>query len=86
MRDTTLKVERHLLSLYAGLTPGERLRMACSMFDTGVALVKAGILHEQPEITKTQLRGAIFRRLYGDCFSEEELQRIVVYLQQTEGQ
>jgi len=82
MRDTPVEVEAHLRSLYASLTPGERLRKACSMFDTGVTLIKAGILHEQPEISDAQLREAIFRRLYSDCFSEEELQRIIAYLQQ----
>ena len=54
--------------------------MACSMFDTGVALVKAGILREQPDISPVQLRGEIFRRMYSDCFPEEEMQRIIAYL------
>jgi hypothetical protein len=82
MRDTPDDVEARLFTLYAGLTPGERLRMACSMFDTAVALIKAGILHEQPEITEPKLREAIFRRLYSDCFTQEEMQRIIAYLQQ----
>ena len=80
MRDTSPEMEKRLLQLYAERTPEERMRMAGRMFDTGIALMKAGILQATPDISKAELRERIFRRLYGDCFSEEELQRIARFL------
>jgi len=69
-----------MLELFAERTPAERLRMASGMFDTGIALMKAGILDKQPDLTESELKIAIFRRLYYDCFSEEEMNRIEVFL------
>jgi len=69
-----------MLALYAERTPTERLRMASGMFDTGIALMKAGILDQQPDLPEDELRIAIFRRLYSDCFNDEEMMRIVQYL------
>ncbi|MHB0937953.1 MAG: hypothetical protein ACYDCO_08860 [Armatimonadota bacterium] len=80
MSDTPSHVERRMLALYAERTPTERLRMASGMFDTGIALMKAGILGQQPDLPEDELRITIFRRLYGDCFSEEELGRIAQFL------
>jgi hypothetical protein len=62
--------------MYASHTPVERLRMASSMFETAKELVEAGLLNEQPDLTRPQIRGRIFLRLYGDCFSGDEIKRI----------
>jgi len=86
MNDTPPEVQDRVLAMLAERTPEERLLMTCSMYDAGIALLKAGILHEQPDITPAQMRGEIFMRLYGDCFSEEEARRIVRHLEaHTEG-
>ncbi len=80
MHDTPRKVEMQMIRLYAGRTPEERLTMAFQMFDAGIELMKAGILAQHPEITEAQLQATIFHRLYDDCFSSEETERIIAYL------
>ena len=85
MNDTPPDVERRMLALFAERTPTERLRMASGMFDTGISLMKAGMLDKQPNLTENELKIAIFRRLYGDCFSEEEIIRIGHFLTREKG-
>jgi len=80
MRDTSPEIEKRMLELFTERTPAERLRMASGMFDTGIALMKAGILDQQPDLTENELKIAIFRRLYADCFSKAEIERIVQFL------
>jgi len=80
MNDTPRDIELRMLALFAERTPEERVRMACGMFDAGIALMKAGILDKQPDLTESQLRVEIFRRLYGDCFSTKEMERIELFL------
>ncbi len=80
MRDTPPEIEERMRVLYASKTPEERLRMVSSMYDAGIALLTAGIRQQQPDISDTELRGEIFRRMYYDCFSDEEMARIVRFL------
>lgn len=84
-RDTPPEVEKRLLALYASLTPAERVRMATEMFTTGVELVKVGIRQQQPDISEPELRRRVFLRLYSDCFSKEEAERIADYVASFKG-
>ena len=63
--------------MMAERTPSERLRMASSMFNTARKLMRAGLLHENPSLNEAQLRARIFVRMYGDCFSREEIGKIM---------
>ena len=76
MHDTPHEIEMRMQAMLAERTPAERLRMASQMFDTGLALLKAGIKQDTPDISEAELRCEIFRRLYGDCFSAEESRQI----------
>lgn len=76
MNDTSPEIEKHLAAMYASRSPAERLRMASSMFETAKKLVEAGLLNEQPSLTRPQIRARTFLRLYGDCFSRDEIKRI----------
>jgi len=80
MQDTSPAVEKHLNELYASLTPTERLRIMSSMYDAAIALMAAGIRMKQPEISGLALRIEIFRRMYQDDFSADEMERICAYL------
>jgi hypothetical protein len=77
MNDTSPEIEKRLSAMYASRTPAERLRMASSMFETAKKLVEAGLLNEQPGLTRPQIRARTFLRLYGDCFSSGDIKRIV---------
>ena len=85
MRDTPLEIEMRMSAMFAERTPAERLCMATEMFGAGMALMKAGILQDNPAISEAEMRGMLFRRMYGDCFSAEECERIVEHLQRNTG-
>jgi len=46
MSDTSVEVEERFLKLMLARSPAERLAMACRMFSTAKALVRAGIKEE----------------------------------------
>ena len=77
MYDTPADIEKRIARMMAERTPAERLRMASSMFDAGKKLMTAGLLRENSTLNEAQLRARIFLRLYGDCFSHEEIERIM---------
>lgn len=77
MNDTTPAIEKRMMRMMMSKTPTERLKMASSMFDTARTLMKAGILHEMGPLNNAQLRAQMFLRMYGDCFTQEQIARIM---------
>lgn len=77
MSDTSVDIEKRMLQMIARRTPSERLKMASSMFDLGKKLMVAGLLRENGSLNEAQLRARIFLRLYGDCYSQAEIEKIV---------
>ena len=65
------------------LPPVDRLKMAGRMFSDSRALVRAGIVHERPQISENELRIELFQRLYGHDFTELEQESIIKTLTQT---
>lgn len=80
MHDTPREIEDRLWAMYAERTPEERLRMVFSMFETAKALLRAGILHEQPDLSEAEIRRELFLRLHGNDFSPEERDKIGRYI------
>jgi uncharacterized protein YneF (UPF0154 family) len=80
MNDTTPDIEKKMVQIMAERTPTERLRMASSMFDAARKLMRAGLLHENPSLNEAQIRARIFMRMYGDCYSKEEIRKIMQHL------
>jgi hypothetical protein len=72
-------MERYRAMLLAR-SPGERLKMGCSMGATARALVRASVLAHDPHASPTDLRWAIFLRLYGHEFDAVVRERILVWL------
>lgn len=77
MNDTSLSIEKRMAQMIASRTPVERLRMASSMFDLGKKLMKAGLQNEKGLLNEAQLRTQMFLRLYVECFTHDEVKRIV---------
>ena len=77
LSDTTLDIEKRMSRMIARRTPVERLKMASSMFDSARKLMAAGLLRENGSLDEAQLRTRIFLRLYGECYSQAEIERIV---------
>jgi hypothetical protein len=80
MNDTSPEVETRYRTLLMERSGTERLRMACEMFDCAREMMIAGIKAEQPGVTDTELRVAIFLRTYGTDFTPDERDRIVTRL------
>lgn len=77
MNDTPPEIEARITRMMAERTPAERLRMASGMFDTAKTLMRAGLLRENPTLNEAKIRARIFMRMYSDCFSAEEIERIM---------
>jgi hypothetical protein len=80
MTDTPVSIEKQMALMMARKTPVERLRMVSSMFDTGKALMIAGLRRHNPSMNNTQLRAAVFRRLYGKDLSRSRAEAVVRHL------
>ena len=76
MHDTPAEIETLLNARYAAMTPEEKLRIVGQMYDEAMSLMEAGIRRRHPDISAEELRVAIFRRMYADCFTEAEMLRI----------
>ena len=77
MSDTSVDIEKRMSEMITRRTPVERLKMASSMFDLGKKLMVAGLQQEHGSLNEAQIRARIFLRLYGDCYSQAEIERIV---------
>ena len=82
MTDTPASVEARFLDQLMSLTPEERLAMACRMFSTAKALVRAGIPNKG-SVTPGEFRGFLFLRLYGEDFNEDDRAKILARLRST---
>jgi hypothetical protein len=80
MNDTPPEIEERMIQLISRKTPTERLKMASSMYDFAKKLVIAGLLLENKNLNEAQLRARTFIRMYSDCFTREEIERIVKHI------
>ncbi len=76
MKVTANDTEAALALRFALLTPVERLRMTCGMFDAAKRLIVASVLNEEPQISEPELRVRIFDRLYPSDFDNETRVRL----------
>ena len=78
MNDTTPRAEKRLRELMMQRTPGERFKMASSMFDAARLLVLAGIKADHGEdLDPVEVRVQLFLRTYGSDLSPHRLLRVV---------
>ena len=78
MNDTSPEIEEMIILMMSSKTPEHRLKMVGSMFATSKELIKAGLEKEKGyPLTQAEIRTGIFLRMYGDCFSQEEITNIL---------
>ncbi len=78
MNDDPIDIEERFRKMIMARSPQERLAMACRMFATAKALVRAGIKEEHGLIDDPyDLRKHMFLRLYGQDFGETEQTKIL---------
>ena len=80
MNDTPPEIRKRMLSMLAGRSREERLRMAGSMFDTARKLMRAGLKKRNPDVSEKEVRQQTFLRLYGDAFTSEDIENIIKQL------
>lgn len=61
-------------------TPSERIEMGCAMFAEFRHSIIQAILRENPSISDSALRQEFFLKVYGQEYTEQELQKILTAL------
>jgi len=79
MSDTGKAIQLQYRKRLLGLKPEERVKMACRMFSTARALVKAG---DSADINSASVRGrtSLFLKTYGKDFDAATRNRIIAQL------
>ena len=72
MNDDPMDIEERFRNSKAARSPQDRLAMACRMFATAKALVRAGIELEHHIYYPYKLREHVFLRLYGRDLGKAE--------------
>lgn len=80
MHDTPKEIQQKVTEMMQARTPTERLLMLSDMFNAGRELMLANIREEKPGLTPKEIRGELFRRMYGNEFSAEEQEKICARL------
>jgi hypothetical protein len=76
MDDTTEEARKKQLEIIFSKTPEECFLMGIEMINYVRMVVENSIRAEQPNISPTDLKIAVFKRYYGNEFSKEEIARI----------
>jgi hypothetical protein len=76
MNDTTPEAQARFDELMAQRTGSERVEMAFSMLATAKAIVASSIRAAQPDIGDRDLMAEVFKRMYVNDFSPDELDAI----------
>lgn len=72
MNDTSPWAAARLAELWRQRSGGERVEMACRMFDTARTLLAAGIRSREPGISDADLRLRIFELTYAGDFEPRQ--------------
>ena len=81
MNDTSPEMEEHYRAMIMEQSGEERLKMGCSMFDTAKALMRAGILDQNPQASSVEIRRALFMQLYGHEFDADSRTKILAAIE-----
>lgn len=81
MDDTTPEITEKIGEMFQKMTPIERLKMGCSMYETSRYLITRAILEDNPQISQTDLKKEIFLKFYADDFEPEQLDKILKHLE-----
>ncbi|MBN1515326.1 hypothetical protein JXA32_02030 [Candidatus Sumerlaeota bacterium] len=78
MNDTAREIDVLYHQMIMRLTPQERFRKCCDMFDSARAMAITGIKHEFGDnISEAELRKHTFLRFYGHDFPQEQHEAII---------
>jgi len=80
MDDISPEMAQKVCEMIQEKTPYERVVMGCSMNETSRYLVTQGILHDNPNISTSELRQELFLKFYNNDFSNSEIDKIQKHL------
>ena len=78
MNDTSPHLEAVHRRMLMSLSPGERMRMGCDMFDTARSIVLASLRETSDE----DLPARLFLRFYGNDFPPDQIERILARIRE----
>jgi hypothetical protein len=81
MKDTSPEMESRYRVMIMERSGEDRLKIGCAMFDTARALMKAGILEQNPQASPAEIRRALFMQLYGHEFDAESRAKILAAIE-----
>ncbi len=81
MNDTSPEMEDRYRAIIMERSGEERLKMGCSMFDAAKALLRAGILNQNPQASSAEIRRALFLQLYGHEFDADSRAKILAAIE-----
>ncbi len=77
MKDTSQKIEDQYRRLLMSKSNYERLVMGTSMYDTAKKCVEMSVKWKNPNITKSECRKEIFKRMYQSDFEPEQFKKLI---------
>ena len=77
MNDTHPDMEKQYAHMLMNRSGEERLKMGCSMHATAKKMVRASLLHKDPQATEKAIRHEWFLRFYGNDFDPETQRKII---------
>ena len=80
MKDTSIEMEQRFRSMILARSGEDRLKMGCSMHETAQALVIASLKEKTPNLTREELRRALFLRFYRGDFDKDMSEEILATL------
>lgn len=83
MKDTSLEIQELQRSIWMQKPLRERVRLGMEMIDEGFAIVRRSIQINNPSFNEREVVVELFKRLYGNEFSEEEQKPILEFLKGT---
>lgn len=81
MEDTSPEIAKKMCEMIQLKSPLERAQMGSSMHETSKYLILRHLLLENPNISKADIRKALFLKFYRDDFDPESRQKILKHLE-----
>ena len=78
MLDTTEEILQKQREIYFKKTASERSMLGAELINFGRTIVESSIRQDNPEISPLDLKIAVFKRYYGNTFSKEETESIII--------
>jgi hypothetical protein len=77
MQDTTNEMLQKQREIYFNKSSNERFLIGAETIDFGKTIVESSIKQMHPDILPIDLKVAVFKRYYENCFSKKELEIII---------